>query len=122
MGQRGLFASHAGEQRRTKPQKAEIGLVGGGIAEAAERAAREMFTRIKKALPAARLEGFTLQPMIRRRNARELILGVSEDETFGPVILFGAGGTAVEGIRDHAVALPPLAVLRACSRTLTGPW
>ncbi|MEZ0226924.1 MAG: bifunctional acetate--CoA ligase family protein/GNAT family N-acetyltransferase [Alphaproteobacteria bacterium] len=86
----------------------------GGVAlnlpdpEAAARAAQEMFTRVKKALPAAKIEGFTLQPMIRRRNARELILGVSEDQTFGPVILFGAGGTAVEVIRDRAVALPPL--------------
>jgi acetyltransferase len=43
-----------------------------------------------------------------RPKARELIAGVADDPTFGPVIVFGAGGTAVEVIRDKALALPPL--------------
>jgi aminoglycoside phosphotransferase family enzyme len=46
--------------------------------------------------------------MIRRPNAHELILGASEDPQFGPVILFGHGGTAAEVIGDRALALPPL--------------
>jgi acetyltransferase len=46
--------------------------------------------------------------MIRRVGAHELIVGVADDVIFGPTILFGAGGTAVEVIRDTAVALPPL--------------
>jgi acetyltransferase len=46
--------------------------------------------------------------MVRRPGAQELILGLSHDPVFGPVILFGAGGIAVEVIRDTAVALPPL--------------
>jgi len=46
--------------------------------------------------------------MIERKNAIELILGISRDPLFGPVILFGAGGVAVEVINDTAVALPPL--------------
>jgi acetyltransferase len=46
--------------------------------------------------------------MIRRPNARELIVGVTTDAVFGPVILFGQGGTAVEVIADRAVGLPPL--------------
>ena len=37
-------------------------------------------------------------------------MGVYEDRLFGPMILFGAGGTATEIIRDTAVALPPLDV------------
>ncbi|MFZ0396774.1 MAG: GNAT family N-acetyltransferase, partial [Methyloceanibacter sp.] len=49
-------------------------------------------------------------PMIVRPNAHELLLGVSEDRLFGPVILFGAGGVATEVVRDSAVALPPLDV------------
>ncbi|HKK15114.1 MAG TPA: acetate--CoA ligase family protein, partial [Gammaproteobacteria bacterium] len=54
------------------------------------------------------LEGFTVQRMVHKRNAYELIVGVTTDPIFGPVILFGQGGTSVEVVRDHAVALPPL--------------
>jgi acetyltransferase len=90
--------------------KSDVGGVALGLpsAVAAQRAAEEMFMRVKKAQPHAVIDGFTIQPMIRRRHARELIVGMTEDETFGPVILFGKGGTAVEVIRDRAVALPPL--------------
>ena len=42
-----------------------------------------------------------------------MIVGMSEDETFGPVLLFGAGGTAVEVIADGALTLPPLDSLLA---------
>jgi len=40
--------------------------------------------------------------------ALELIVGASVDPQFGPVLLFGQGGTAVEVVADRAVALPPL--------------
>jgi acetyltransferase len=46
--------------------------------------------------------------MVRRPFAQELILGASIDRVFGPVLLFGQGGTAVEVLADRAVALPPL--------------
>jgi acetyltransferase len=46
--------------------------------------------------------------MARRPLAQELIVGASVDPVFGPVVLFGAGGTAVEVLADRAVALPPL--------------
>ncbi|PJN92521.1 hypothetical protein CNY89_28965, partial [Amaricoccus sp. HAR-UPW-R2A-40] len=46
--------------------------------------------------PGVKIDGFALQPMIRRPRAQELILGVARDPIFGPVILFGAGGVAVE--------------------------
>jgi acetyltransferase len=52
--------------------------------------------------------GVTVQPMVRRAKARELIAGIADDPTFGPVIVFGRGGTAVEVINDKALALPPL--------------
>jgi len=58
--------------------------------------------------PQARLEGFVVQPMVRRPNAFELLIGVANDPQFGPVIVFGHGGTAVEIVGDRAVALPPL--------------
>ena len=49
-----------------------------------------------------------MQEMIQRPGAYELIAGVTTDLTFGPVILFGHGGTAVEIIRDKSLELPPL--------------
>jgi len=75
---------------------------------AVEAAAVAMLGRVKLKQPAARIDGFTLEPMIDRPLAQELIIGVSEDVQFGPVILFGHGGVAVEVIGDRALALPPL--------------
>ncbi len=77
-------------------------------ADEVEKAARQMLTDIAAQRPDAKLRGVTVQPMIRRRGAYELILGINADSTFGPVILFGAGGTGVEAINDTAMALTPL--------------
>ncbi|MCA1401324.1 bifunctional acetate--CoA ligase family protein/GNAT family N-acetyltransferase [Bradyrhizobium sp. BRP56] len=71
-------------------------------------AARTVMARARSARPDAILQGVTIQPMIVRRAARELIFGIAEDPTFGPVIVFGRGGPAVEVINDKALALPPL--------------
>jgi acetyltransferase len=71
-------------------------------------AASSMRSRLAALMPAARLDGFTVQQMERRVGAHEVIAGVAVDATFGPVILFGQGGTAVEVIKDRALALPPL--------------
>ncbi len=77
--------------------------------EAALRAAvATMLQRVRAQQPGAALQGFTVQSMVKRRLAQELIVGASLDPLFGPVILFGQGGTAVEVIADHALALPPL--------------
>jgi len=51
--------------------------------------------------------GVSVQTMVRG-DGYELILGSSLDEQFGPIILFGHGGTLVETLKDSAVALPPL--------------
>ena len=58
--------------------------------------------------PTPASQGVTIHPMILRPKARELIAGIADDPTFGPVIVFGRGGTAVEVIDDKALALPPL--------------
>ena len=71
-------------------------------------AAQAMRARIEEAFPKARLTGFLVQEMIRRPRAYELIAGMSLDRQFGPVMLFGQGGTAAEIIADRALALPPL--------------
>ncbi len=76
--------------------------------QAVRRAAAEILDRARAAKPEARITGVTVFPMIVRPKARELIAGLADDPTFGPVIVFGQGGTAVEVISDKALALPPL--------------
>ncbi|MEX2124218.1 MAG: bifunctional acetate--CoA ligase family protein/GNAT family N-acetyltransferase [Woeseia sp.] len=77
------------------------------------QAADDMLASVRRIAGDARIDGFSVQPMIRRPGAHELIAGVAEDSVFGPVILFGQGGTAVEVIGDRAVGLPPLNPLLA---------
>ena len=90
--------------------KSDVGGVALNLAGAAEltQSAQAMLERCRKLRPQARVEGFTVQRMIRRGGAHELLAGIALDPTFGPVVLFGRGGTAVEVIGDRALALPPL--------------
>ena len=90
--------------------KSDVGGVVLGLAdEAALRAAVDaMLARVRERCPEARLDGLTVQRMASRPRAHELIVGAHVDALFGPVLLFGAGGTAVEVLADRAVALPPL--------------
>jgi acetyltransferase len=90
--------------------KSDIGGVALGIdgAEAVEQAAEAIITRARKLRPGARILGVGIEPMIRKTDSIELILGMTEDEQFGPVLLFGHGGVAVERLADSALALPPL--------------
>jgi acetyltransferase len=76
-------------------------------ADAVRVAAGKMLETVAMATHAC-IEGFTVQRMVSRPTAFELILGLVDDAIFGPVLLFGQGGTAVEIIRDKAMALPPL--------------
>jgi acetyltransferase len=91
----------------------------GGVAlnlDNAKRVRREaagMLERLKAAHPEARLDGFLIQPMIQRPGALELLVGLVEDATFGPLVAFGQGGTAVEIVRDSSLELPPLNALLA---------
>jgi len=91
----------------------------GGVALALDsekavlEAAREMLRRTETLRPGARIDGFTVQKMVRRPAARELITGTASDPVFGPIVLFGAGGTSAEVVRDRAVALPPLNLVLA---------
>lgn len=77
-------------------------------AEAAHAAARDIMKRVHARQPEAVVDGFAVQPMVKRKNAHELIIGMSQDPIFGPILLFGTGGTAVEVIADTAIALPPM--------------
>lgn len=90
--------------------KSDIGGVVLNIADAAAAgaAARAIEARVRKHAPQADIEGYAVQPMVARKQTQELILGMSQDPIFGPAILFGAGGVAVEVMDDTAIALPPL--------------
>jgi len=81
--------------------------------EEVERAANDMLERTGRLRPDARIDGLTVQAMIRRPDAVELIAGMSVDQSFGPIVMFGAGGTSVEVVKDIAHALPPLDLLLA---------
>jgi acetyltransferase len=103
--------------------------LGLGNTSAVRRAFEQLTQSAARLRPEARIAGVTVEPMHGRRAARELIVGVTRDPVFGPVIAFGAGGTLVELIGDHAVALPPLNRLlardlleRTRVRKLLGPF
>ncbi len=68
----------------------------------------DMIERVKRLQPEARINGVTVQKMARTRRGREIYIGMVTDEPFGPVIVFGAGGTMIELINDRAMELPPL--------------
>jgi acetyltransferase len=76
--------------------------------DAVRAAMADILARAKTLRPEARISGVIVQAMVVRPKARELILGLADDPTFGTVIVFGRGGTAVEIINDKALAFPPL--------------
>ncbi|MGB8518280.1 MAG: bifunctional acetate--CoA ligase family protein/GNAT family N-acetyltransferase [Gallionella sp.] len=69
---------------------------------------QHIIDNVQRNRPNAKLDGISIQPMVDKPNGRELMIGVTTDPVFGPVITFGAGGIAVEIMGDRAVALPPL--------------
>lgn len=80
---------------------------------AVRSAALAMLTRVMRQQPEAQVSGFSVQQMVAHDHAHELILGVATDPVFGPIILVGDGGTAVEVLADKAIALPPLNMMLA---------
>jgi len=95
---------------KTISHKSDVGGVVLNIetAVAARSAAEEVARKLAAIGKADALDGFAVQEMIERRNAHELILGLTRDPVFGPAIVFGAGGVSVEVVNDTAIALPPL--------------
>lgn len=90
--------------------KSDVGGVRLGLKSGAEveAAGRDMLEKVRSLRPEARVDGFTVQEMVVRPNAQELLAGIATDATFGPVVLFGRGGTAAELIGDRSIGLPPL--------------
>jgi len=90
--------------------KSDVGGVMLGIPNAhdVKAAFRKITCTAKELRPDADVRGVTVERMAQVDDARELVIGASRDPVFGPVIMFGAGGTMVEILRDNAVSLPPL--------------
>lgn len=84
----------------------------GGVAldlrreEDVHAAFEQMLQRVSQRQPGARIEGVTVERFVR--GGRETIIGVSQDPSFGPVIMFGLGGIYVEAIRDVAFRIQPV--------------
>jgi acyl-CoA synthetase (NDP forming) len=101
--------------------KTEVGGVTLGLLDAGSvRAAAEtMAARLAAHDPQARVEGFLVQEMVA---GVEMILGVREDPQFGPFMLVGLGGVAVEAMKDVAIRLLPIdeAAARAMLAKLRG--
>lgn len=69
---------------------------------------RDMVERVARLMPEAHVNGVTVQKMARAQRGREIHVGLVTDKPFGPVIVFGAGGTMIELINDRSMELPPL--------------
>lgn len=91
----------------TITHKSDVGGVKLNLDNAA--AVADAWQKIKTAVAPVDFLGVSVQPMIKHQGI-ELIVGSSTDNQFGPVLMFGAGGTFVEIFQDRALALPPLSV------------
>jgi len=90
--------------------KSDIGGVRVGLHDAtAVRDAFELIEyRARKYLPSARIWGILVQEMVRK--GREILVGMTRDPQFGPLIAVGMGGIYVEVLKDVAFRLAPLSV------------
>lgn len=95
---------------QTITHKADVGGVQLNLKNAQQ--VRDAYARIEDNVRtlkgAEHFQGVSVQPMVKLGDGYELIVGSSIDPQFGPVLLFGTGGTLVEVFRDSALALPPL--------------
>jgi acetate---CoA ligase (ADP-forming) len=96
-----LKAIASGLLHKTDAGAVRLGLRG---ASAVEKAATEMAAALREA--GHTVEGFQVQPMAG--DGIELIVGVVQDQLFGPVLACGAGGTATELLKDVAVRITPI--------------
>jgi len=77
-----------------------------GSADAVRDAFDLMMMRIPQQVPTARIEGVYLEAMVGR--GREIILGMTRDPQFGPMLMFGLGGIFVEVMKDVTFHIAPI--------------
>jgi len=103
------------------PHKSDVGGVLLGLGDAA--AVRDGFSTVqanaRRAHPGAHLEGVHVQHMLPE--GQEVIVGAVQDPQFGALVMFGAGGTEVEGMKDVAFALAPVPRTEA-DAMIDGTW
>lgn len=75
-------------------------------AEEARAAYRKIYKNVDKAVPGAKIQGILVEEMARK--GVEVILGASRDPRFGPLMMFGLGGTLVEVLKDVSFRLAPM--------------
>ena len=88
--------------------KSDSGGVKLGLANAAQvgKAYSEILSSIKQAYPQAQIDGISVQPMAAP--GVEVIVGMSKDAQFGPVLMFGLGGILVEVLKDVSFRIVPV--------------
>ena len=88
--------------------KSDSGGVKLGLANAAQvgKAYSEILSTIKKHQPKAKIEGISVQKMAHL--GVEVIIGMTKDAQFGPVLMFGLGGILVEVLKDVSFRIVPL--------------
>ena len=88
--------------------KSDAGGVKLGLANATQvgKAYTEITSSIKKQYPQAQIQGVSVQKMAPA--ATEVIIGMSKDPQFGPVLMFGLGGVLVEVLKDVSFRITPV--------------
>jgi acyl-CoA synthetase (NDP forming) len=86
--------------------KSDLGLVEVGVRD--EEEARRLYKRLtataKKAAPKASVDGVLVAEMV---HGIETVVGVAQDDLFGPVVMFGLGGVFIEVLKDVTFRVPP---------------
>ena len=95
---------------RDLPHKSDVGGVALNLPDArsAVAAAQDMEQRIRRDFPDAHIQGFAVEDMIKVDGGTELIVGITADPAFGPIIMAGAGGIATQILDDKAIDLVPI--------------
>ncbi|NIP23406.1 MAG: CoA-binding protein [Phycisphaerae bacterium] len=74
--------------------------------EEAQKAFEQMIENVKRHKPSAKIDGVIIERMAKR--GVEVILGGARDPKFGPICMFGLGGTLVEAMKDITFRLAPM--------------
>ncbi|MGA1845006.1 MAG: acetate--CoA ligase alpha subunit [bacterium] len=88
--------------------KSDVGGIRVGLQTPDEvrQAFHDIIARCRRFLPKANIRGVAVQNMYQ--NVREVILGMSRDPNFGPLIMFGLGGIYVEVLKDVTFRVAPV--------------
>ncbi|WP_288385458.1 acetate--CoA ligase family protein [uncultured Acinetobacter sp.] len=95
------------------PHKTEVGGIRLNLQSAQEvfDAKANMLRHVQQLAPSAQLDGVILTPMLK--GGRETIVGVFNDQSFGPVVMFGLGGIFVEVLKDVTFRVAPFGIDQA---------